>query len=220
VSELARLAAAAWAAGAANPRVFRDALVVHLLLSGSALAIAVACAVPAGVLVSRRRRAALAVVNAANVLRTVPSLAVLALMLPLLGIGFVPALVALALLGLPPILTNTCVGLAQVDADVVDAAAGMGMARWQALWRVELPVATPVILAGVRTAAVEIVASATLAAFIGGGGLGDFITAGIGMMQVELLLVGAVPITLLALLTEGAFAVLQRALTPRGMRAA
>jgi osmoprotectant transport system permease protein len=156
--------------------------------------------------------------NAANVARTIPSLAELAFMLPFLGIGFLPSFVALTILGLPPIVTNTYVGVRQVDADAVESAVGMGMTRGQVLRRVELPIAMPVVLAGVRTAAVQIVAGATLAAFIGGGGLGDFITTGIGMMQVELLLVGAVPVTLLAILTEYAFARLERAVTPRGLR--
>jgi osmoprotectant transport system permease protein len=145
---------------------------------------------------------------------------VLAFTLPFLGIGFLPALVALTILGLPPILTNTYVGLRQVDADAIESAAGMGMTRSQILRRVELPLATPVILAGVRTSAVQIVASATLAAFIGGGGLGDFITIGIGMMQVELLLVGAIPVTLLAIATELAFGVAERVLVSAGVRGA
>jgi osmoprotectant transport system permease protein len=131
---------------------------------------------------------------------------------------FREALVALVILGVPPILTNTCVGIGEVDADVVEGAAGMGMTTRQILRRVELPLAIPVILAGVRTSAVSIVASATLAAFIGGGGLGDFITMGIGMMQVDLMLVGAIPVTVLAILTEVLFGRIERALTPRGMR--
>lgn len=201
-----------------NPRLVRDALVTHLALSGAALAVAVLLAVPAATAVARRPRAAFVVLNVANVARTVPSLAVLALVLPFLGIGFLPAFVALAIVGLPPILTNTYVGLRAVDPDAVESATGMGLTSGQVLRRVELPIAAPVILAGVRTAAVQIVAGATLAAFIGGGGLGDFITTGIGMMQVELLLVGAIPVTALAIATEVLFARLERALTPRGMR--
>jgi osmoprotectant transport system permease protein len=201
-----------------NPHLFRDALVVHLALSAAALAVAAVVAIPTGVAVTRRPRAAFVAMNLANVARTIPSLAVLAVMLPFLGIGFLPSFVALTILGLPPIVTNTYVGLRQVDPDAVESAVGMGMTPAQVLRWVELPIAVPVILAGVRTAAVQIVAGATLAAFIGGGGLGDFITTGIGMMQMELLLVGAVPVTLLAILTEVAFAGLERVLTPRGMR--
>jgi osmoprotectant transport system permease protein len=209
---------AAWEYVLANPRLFHEALSRHLALSGLALAIALVVAVPAGILVSRSPRAARIAMSAADTLRTIPSLAVLAITIPFLGIGFLPSLVALAILGLPPILTNTYVGLRQVDVDVVESATGMGMTARQRMTRVQVPIAMPVILAGVRTAAVQIVAGATLAAFIGGGGLGDFITTGIGMMQVELLLVGAIPVALLAIATEMTFAVLGRALSPRGMR--
>lgn len=205
---------------AENPRLFRQALVTHLVLSGLAVLIAAAIALPAAVAVARRPGVALVIMNAAGVLRTVPSIAILALALPFLGIGFAPALVALVILGLPPILINTYTGLAQVDPDAVESATGMGMTRPQILRRVQLPLATPLILGGLRTAAVEIVASATLAAFIGGGGLGDFITAGIGMMQVEIMLVGAIPVTLLAIATELLLGRLERAMTPRGLRVA
>jgi osmoprotectant transport system permease protein len=201
-----------------NPRLFREALLTHVLLSAAAVAVATALAVPAGLAVTRRPRAAFVVLNLANVARTIPSLAVLAVMLPFLGIGFLPSFLALTILGLPPIVTNTYVGIRQVDPDAVESALGMGMTGAQVLRRVEMPIALPVILAGVRTSAVQVVAGATLAAFIGGGGLGDFITTGIGMMQVELLLVGAIPVTLLAIATEIAFGRIERALTPRGMR--
>lgn len=201
-----------------NPLLFREALVTHVLLSAAALAVATLIAVPAGIAVARRPRAAFVAMNAANVARTIPSLAILAMMLPFLGIGFLPSFLALTILGLPPIVTNTYVGVRQVDPDAVESAVGMGMTPVQVLRWVELPIALPVILAGVRTAAVQIVAGATLAAFIGGGGLGDFITTGIGMMQLELLLVGAVPVTVLAIATEVLFGRLERVLTPRGMR--
>jgi osmoprotectant transport system permease protein len=201
-----------------NPGLFRDEVLTHLSLSGLALLIAAVLTVPTGIVVSRHPGLAFAALNTANVLRTIPSLAVLAIMLPILGIGFRPSLVALTLIGLPPILTNTYVALRQVDPDAVESAAGMGMTPLEILRRIELPIAMPLILAGVRTAAVQIVAGATLAAFIGGGGLGDFIITGIGMMQMEILLVGAIPVTLLAIGTEVLFERLERALTPRGMR--
>lgn len=209
---------AAWAYLLSHPKLFRDALVTHLTLSGSGLAIAAILAVPLGILLSRSPRAALLAINAANIGRTVPSLAVLAIMLPVLGTGFLPSLVALTLLAIPPILINSYVGIRQVDPDAVESAVGMGMTRLQVMAKIELPVALPVISAGVRTAAVQVVAGATLAAFIGGGGLGDFITSGIALMQLPLLLLGAVPIALLAIGTELLFYRLERVLTPRGMR--
>ena len=124
---------------------------------------------------------------------------------------------ALTLLALPPILINTYTAIRQVEPEIVDAARGMGMTRAEIMRKVELPVATPVIFAGIRTAAVQVVSGAVLAAYIGGGGLGDFITAGIAMMALPQLLVGAIPATLLAIGTDQLFGGLQKALTPRGL---
>ncbi|HJS32267.1 MAG TPA: ABC transporter permease [Alphaproteobacteria bacterium] len=199
-----------------HPRIFLDALETHLLLSGAALALAIALAAPLGVALTRYPRAAFATINGAGAMRTIPSIAILAIMLPFLGIGFKPSLVALTILAIPPILINTYVGVRQVEPDIVDAARGMGMTAMQSVLRVELPLAAPVMFAGVRTSAVQVIAGATLAAFIGGGGLGDFITAGIAIMDLPRLLVGAVPIALLAILTEFAFGGLERAMFRRG----
>jgi osmoprotectant transport system permease protein len=204
----------------ARPGEFLDALLTHIALSAAALAAAIALAVPTGLWLSRRAGATLLAVNGANVAKTVPSLAVLALMLPILGTGFLPAMVALILLALPPILINTIAAIVRVDDEVVGAARAMGMTRRQTVRRIELPLAVPVVFAGIRTAAVEVVASATLASFIGGGGLGDFITAGIALSDMPELLVGALPVALLTVATELGFATLQRGLTPRGLRAA
>jgi osmoprotectant transport system permease protein len=201
-----------------NPELLRSAIATHLSLSALALLIAVAIALPVGVLVSARPRTALLAINTANVSRTLPSLAVLALMLPLLGTGFAPSLVALILLAIPPVLINTYIGIRQVEFGVIDAATGMGMTRFEVMTQVQLPMAVPVIFAGIRTSAVQVVAGATLAAFIGGGGLGDFITSGIAMMEMPLLLVGAVPVTAMAMATEFIFGRIQRGLTPKGMR--
>ena len=209
----------AWNYILTHPAQFWRALNVHVMLSASALTIAALVCIPAGIAVARRSGLSLAVVNIANVGRTLPSLAVLALVMPMLGTGFAPALFALTLLALPPIVTHTIVGMRGVDADVVDAALGMGMTRSGLLWKVELPIALPVIFAGLRTAVVQVISGAVLAAFIGGGGLGDFITAGIAMMAVPQLLVGAIPVALLALGTDFLFGVLQRRLTPQGLRA-
>lgn len=209
----------AWNYILAHPAQFYRALGVHIALSASALFLAALISIPAGIAVARRSGLALAVVNAANVGRTLPSLAVLALVMPLLGTGFAPALFALTLIALPPIVTHTIVGMRGVDADAVDAAVGMGMTRTLLLRQVELPMALPVIFAGLRTGAVQVISGAVLAAFIGGGGLGDFITAGIAMMAIPQLLVGAIPVTLLALGTDFLFGALQRRMTPQGLRA-
>lgn len=175
----------------------------HTALSAWALAISVAVCVPLGVLAARRPSAAQPIISAVGALRIIPSLAILFLALPYLGTGFWPALVALTLLALPPVLINTYAGVRGVDRAVLEAARGMGMAPSQVLWRVELPLALPAILAGVRTAAVEVIASATLAAFIGGGGLGIFITRGFALFRPDIMLVGAIPVALLALAAEG-----------------
>jgi len=209
----------AWQFIVAHPERFFAALYTHVALSAAALGLAIAIALPIGVLLADKRRASLVAITAANIGRTLPSLAVLALVMPLLGTGFVPSLFALTLLALPPILINTCTALRQVDADMVDAARGMGMTRAQIMRDVELPVAMPVIFAGIRTAAVQVVSGAVLAAYIGGGGLGDFITAGIAMMALPQLLVGAIPATLLAIGADRLFGYLQKVLTPVGMRA-
>jgi osmoprotectant transport system permease protein len=209
----------AWAYILKNPTVFQNALVTHLWLSVTALIVGTLIALPLGVALARRPHTALVVINFASMLRTVPSLAVLAIMLPILGTGFLPCVIALTIYAVPPVLINAYTGIRQVEPDIIDAANGMGMTRFQIVRRIELPMAVPVIFAGIRTAAVQVVAGATLAAFIGGGGLGDFITAGIAIMDSSRLLVGAIPVALLAIATELLFGGMQRALTSRGMRA-
>jgi osmoprotectant transport system permease protein len=207
----------AWQFIVAHPDRFFSALLTHVTLSAAALALATAIALPTGVWLAGTRRAASIAIATANVGRTLPSLAVLALVMPLLGTGFLPSLFALTLLALPPILLNSYTGIRQVEPEIVDAARGMGMTRGEIVRKVELPIATPVIFAGIRTAAVQVVSGAVLAAYIGGGGLGDFITAGIAMMALPQLLVGAIPATLLALGADQLFGRLQRALTPKGL---
>ena len=209
----------AWDYLAGHQAQFLAALWRHIALSASALGIAAAIAIPLGVRLADTRGSALVAINAANIGRTLPSLAVLALVMPIMGTGFAPSLFALTLLALPPILINTYTAVRQVDTDVVDAARGMGMTALEIVRKVKLPIALPVISAGIRTAAVQVVSGAVLAAYIGGGGLGDFITAGIAMMALPQLLVGAIPATLLSLGTDALFASIQRALTPAGLRA-
>jgi osmoprotectant transport system permease protein len=197
----------------ANQGRFWTELGRHLSLSLTALLISVALCVPLGIWAARRASVAQPLINAVGALRIIPSLAILFLALPYLGTGFWPALVALTLLALPPVLVNTYAGVHGVDRAAVEAARGMGMSATQVLGRVELPLALPAIIAGVRTAAVEVIASATLAAFIGGGGLGIFITRGFALFRPEIMLVGALPVALLALLSEGLLAGTQRVLS-------
>jgi osmoprotectant transport system permease protein len=187
---------------------------VHLQLSATALLIAIALFVPLGVLAARSSRVGPAVVGMVSAVRVVPSLAVLFLLLPVLGTGFAPALVALTLLAGPPLIVNTDAGLRGVDPSALESGRGLGMSRRQLFRQVELPLALPMMVAGVRAAAVEVIASATLAAFIGAGGLGTFILAGLTLVDFRLLLVGAIPVTMMALATEIALSRVEHLVTP------
>jgi len=204
---------------AANPGVVLSSLRVHVELSAIALLIAGALCIPLGVWTSRHA-VGTPVVGVVTALRAIPSLAVLALMLPLLGLGFLPALVALVLLACPPILINTDLGYRGVDGALKEAAVGMGMRPPQVLGRVETPLALPVILAGIRTATVEVIASATLAAFIGGGGLGDLIVQGLQVDNTGELLLGAACVGLLALFAEGVLNAVTRLVSAMQLREA
>ncbi len=190
------------------------ALGEHLRLVVIALGIGLLVCVPLGILTSRSRLAALTFINGFNALRVIPSLAILFLAIPYFGASRTSALIALTVLALPPILINTDTAFRRIDPAVREAALGMGMSRGQLLRRVEIPLALPVVLAGVRTATVEVIASATLAAFIGAGGLGIYITRGFALFDNRILLVGAVPVALLALVAEVGLGALQRALQP------
>jgi osmoprotectant transport system permease protein len=215
----------AWAYAAGRREELIGAFGDHLALSLTALLIAVLLCVPLGIWTARSRGerwqpAALAVMNTVNGLRVAPSLAVLFLLVPWLGLNAVSAGVALVVLALPPVLINTDAAFRGLDPAVLEAARGMGMTARQMLLRVELPLALPVMLAGVRTAAVEVISSATLAAFVGAGGLGIYVTRGFAMYDYAILLVGAAPVALLTLTVEGLLAGLQKVVQPGAPRAA
>jgi osmoprotectant transport system permease protein len=193
-----------------NSAFFGRAAQQHLSLSFSALAISLAICLPLGIWAARRVKIGQALIGFFGALRVLPSLAILFLAMPYLGLGFRPALVALSVLACPPVLINTYAGLRGVDQAVVESALGMGMTSRQVLLKIQLPLAAPAILNGVRSASVEVVASATLAAFIGGGGFGDFITRGFALYDTRIMLVGAIPVALLALASELVFGGLQR----------
>ncbi|HJQ28149.1 MAG TPA: ABC transporter permease [Rubrobacter sp.] len=199
---------------------FLEKLREHVVLSVVALLVAIAIALPVALLVRNTRLGSTIAINIGNVGRAVPSLAILALALPLLGIGFQSALVALTALAIPPILINTSTGLREVRLEIIDAARGMGLSGSQILTRIQLPIAAPVIFAGIRTSAVQTVASATLATFIGAGGLGDLIVEGLQRRGPEILLAGAFSVALLAIITEIGFGALERAFTPKGLKIA
>ncbi|MGA2392309.1 MAG: ABC transporter permease [Candidatus Lustribacter sp.] len=188
----------------------------HIGLSLSALAVAVAIGVPVAGFAAGRPAARALTLFGAGALRVVPSIAVLTLTLPYLGLGFRPALLALVALGLPPIVINTELGLRAASPAALDAARGMGMTARQIRRRVEWPLAMPLVFAGFRTASVELVASATLASFIGGGGLGDFIVDGLATDDVGELFLGACSVALLALAVDAALGRVGRRIHPKG----
>lgn len=189
----------------------------HLALSAGALLLGVLAAVPLGLALERRRGAAESVIRAVGLTQTIPSLALLAFMIPLLGVGALPALVALWIYSLFPILRNTYTGVRDADPEAVAAAVALGMTPRRALAEIRLPLAAPVILAGVRTAAVITIGTATLAAFIGAGGLGEPIVTGLQLADVRMILSGAIPAALLALAADSLLGLAERRLRPRGI---
>jgi osmoprotectant transport system permease protein len=197
-------------------------LLEHVELSGLAVAIALVLAVPIALYLGHTGRGGFVAINVANIGRALPSLALiglgLAIAIPLgLGLGFWPTLFALVPLAIPPIMTNTFVAIREVDRDVVDAARGMGFKESQILRSVEIPLGLPLMLDGMRTASVNVVATATLGAIVAGGALGRFIVDGLALQEYDQLVAGAVLVALLAIVTEVAFGVLARASAPPGM---
>jgi len=190
----------------------------HLLLVGLSLLAGVLVAVPLGISLERAPRGAEATIRAVGLLQTIPSIALLAFMIPVLGIGVVPAIVALFLYSLLPMVRNAYTGVRDADNLAVEAARALGMTDRQLLAQVRLPLAAPVIMAGIRTAAVIDVGTATLAAFIGAGGLGDPIVAGLALSDTRMILSGAIPAAVLALAVDSILALAERAVAPRGIR--
>ncbi|MFC3749570.1 ABC transporter permease [Paenibacillus sp. GCM10012306] len=181
-----------------NQERFWEETKVHLELSFSAFLIGVVLCVPLGILCAKKASFAAPIMNLFNTLRVIPSLVVLIVIMPILGTGFMPSLVALTLLACPPILIHTYLGFQNIEGSILEAASGMGMGQTRIMRRIELPLALPLIITGAKTSAVQVTASATLAAFIGGGGLGTFIVNGLGINDFAIVLTGAIPITILA----------------------
>ena len=186
----------------------------HIQLVAISLLVAIAIAIPLGLGLERVSTSAEGVIRAVGVLQTLPGIALLAFMIPLLGIGVVPALVALVLYSIYPIVRNTYTGVRDADPSAVSAARALGMTDGQVLRQVRLPLAAPVIMAGVRTAAVIDVGTATLAAFIGAGGLGEPIVAGLALSDTRMILSGAIPAALLAIAVDAGLAIVERSIQP------
>lgn len=196
-----------------------ELIMEHIYISAISLIIGAALAIPIGVLLTRiPDNIANFIIALVSVLQTLPSLALLALMIPLFGIGTTPAIVALIIYSLLPILGNTYRGIKGVEYDLIDAAKGMGMTDFQLLTKVELPQAAPVIMAGVRLSATYVIAWATLASYIGAGGLGDFIFTGMNLYQPDLIIAGTIPVILLSLITDFILRAAENKVTPMNLK--
>lgn len=196
-----------------------DALLIcigeHLTISFTALILGVLVAVPLGILLTNTKKIAQIFVSLCSILQTIPSLALLAIMVPLLGVGKVPAIVALFIYSLLPILRNTYLGMVSIDAGLLDAVKGMGMTRFQVIRKVQFPLALPIIMAGIRLSAVYVVSWATIASYIGAGGLGNFIFAGLNNFNFSFIIAGTIPVTLMALFMDLTLEKVESFVTPR-----
>lgn len=202
-----------------HPQQFHTLLMQHIQLTVVSVLISIVIAVPLGILASRVIILARPMTWLAGVGQTIPSLAILGLVLPFLGIGFRPSIFALTIRGILPIFLNTYIGISSVNASLTDAVRGMGASSGQRLFMVELPLASPVIFAGIQTATVQNIGIATLAAFIGGGGLGDLILQGLALVDPATLLAGAIPVALLAMTADIVLGRLRRFVIPKALRA-
>ncbi len=190
-------------------------IIEHLQMTGTALLIAILIGVPLGILITRYRRLAEPILAIANVFQTIPSIAFFGILIPILGIGKQTAILVLFLYALLPIIKNTYTGIEGVSPSMVDAARGMGMTDMQILRMIELPQALSVIMAGIRVSTVINIGTTTIAAYIGGGGLGEFIFKGIQLYRNEMILAGAIPAALLAIIADKILEYVEIKLTPR-----
>jgi osmoprotectant transport system permease protein len=200
---------------------YADILLViwqHVYISAIAVTAGFIVAVPVGILLTRTEKISQYVIGAANVVQTIPSLALLGFMIPLIGIGVIPAIVALFLYSILPMLQNTYTGIRQVNPAMKEAALGMGMTHWQILFRVEIPLAISVIMGGFRTATIYTISWATLASLIGGGGLGYLVFTGLTINNESMLFVGAVSAAILAAAADFLTRKIQNICTPKGLR--
>jgi osmoprotectant transport system permease protein len=197
---------------------FSGHTVDYLKLCGLSIILAIVIGIVLGVLVSRNALLGFIAINVSGLMRAIPVIAFLIAALPYLGLGFLPAFVALVILGIPPILLNTYTGIRGIDPATIDVARGMGMTRWQIITRIQTPLVLSIIAAGIRTSSVQVIATATLAAFIGAGGYGEYILDGLYKLNNTEVLAGALPVTALAMLVEVFMGRLQQVLTPAGLR--
>lgn len=211
-----RLFSNAWIYTSTHLDEFIQAVFDHLYLLAIALGIALLVCLPLAFLASRKKTLSDNLINLIAGIRVIPSLAVLFLVVPYLGLGTNAAIFALTILAMPPIFINTTTALQTIDPAILESGRGMGMSNTQLFWKVQIPLAMPVILSGIQTSAVEVTASATLAAFVGSGGLGIYITRGFAQYDIAILLVGAIPVALLTLMIENILSFAQKAASAPG----
>ncbi|KRU17994.1 ABC transporter permease [Bacillus pumilus] len=190
----------------------------HLYISLIAVVLGIIVAVPLGVVLTRMKRGAGFVIGVVNIFQTLPSLAILAFFIPILGVGKIPAIVALFFYSVLPILRNTYAGVQGVNKNLLESGKGIGMTTWEQIRLVELPLAVPIIMAGVRTSTIYLIGWTTLAAFIGGGGLGDYILIGLQLYQPEYIIAGAIPVTILAVIIDFTLMKLEKKVTPEALK--
>lgn len=191
--------------------------VQHLQITAVSISLAILIGVPIGIFITRYQKTAGTILGVANVFQTLPSLALFGLMIPILGIGYKPSVFVLFLYALLPIIKNTYIGISSLDPAIIDAGRGMGMKNNEILRRIELPLALPVIMGGIRISTVINIGTATLASLIGAGGLGDLIFKGISMNNTYLILAGAIPTALLAITIDYLMGLLEKRLVPKGL---
>lgn len=190
----------------------------HLYISLIAVILGVVVAIPLGVLLTKIPKAANVVIGIVSVIQTLPSLAILAFFIPLMGVGKIPAITALFFYSVLPILRNTFIGVKGVNRNLLEAGKGVGMTEWERIRYIELPIAVPIIMTGIRTSTVYLIGWATLASFVGAGGLGDYIFSGLNLYQTEYIIAGAIPVTILALIVDLLFSKVEGLVTLKGIK--
>jgi len=190
----------------------------HIKITGVAVLLAIIVGVPLGIYITKNKKITSSILNTANIFQTLPSLALFGLIIPIMGIGFIPAIFVLFLYALLPIIKNTYIGINNIEPSIIEAGRGMGMTKTQILTMVEIPLALPIIMGGIRISTVINIGTATIAALIGAGGLGDFIFKGISMGNNNLILAGAVPTALLAISIDFLLGLVEKKLTPQGLK--
>lgn len=201
-----------------NSGMLLNKTVEHLYISTMALILAMIVAIPLGILLSKKEKLSKVSLTIAGILQTIPTLAILALMIPLFGVGKVTAIIALFIYVLLPILNNTIVGVQNIDCNIVEAGRSMGMTNFQLMKDIELPLALPMVLSGIRLSSVYVISWAALASYVGAGGLGDLIFNGLALYEPEMIIVGTILVTLLALIVDLILAQIEKWIIPKGLK--